>query len=69
MTSCVDCTLTHPREATHVLRYYSRPNAWWIQRVAQPSHTRLYCRWHATVRATQMNAALRRRGAAASEEA
>jgi hypothetical protein len=69
MTPCRDCTLTHPREATHVLRYHSRENAWWIQRVAPTSHTRLYCKWHATVRATQDNAALRRPQAAAKEEA
>jgi len=62
MTPCVDCTLTPPRAATHVLRHR---HAWWrIRRVTQPRHTRLFCRWHATVRATQYNAALRRRGVA-----
>jgi hypothetical protein len=69
MTPCIDCALTHPREATHVLRYHRREHAWWIQRVIPPSHTRLYCRWHATVRGTQLNAALRRPKTAATETA
>jgi hypothetical protein len=71
MPPCVDCTWLHPREATHILRrdrdIYGR--VWRIQRIRDPRHTRLYCHWHATVRATQRNAALRHRQTPAKENA
>jgi hypothetical protein len=59
MTPCRDCTLTQPRTATHRLRYDGSRHAWRILLVKEPTHTRLYCHWHATVRATQLNAARR----------
>jgi hypothetical protein len=59
MTPCVDCTLTHPRAATHNVYFVTRNQAWTICQVKPETWARRYCRWHATVRATQLNAALR----------
>jgi hypothetical protein len=69
MTPCRDCTTTQPRDATHRLRYDWKRHAWSILRVTQPNHTRLYCKWHAIVRATQLNAAIRRPRDAAAKGA
>jgi hypothetical protein len=69
MTPCADCTLAPPHAATHVLRYSWQRHRWWVCRVAPTSHARLYCKWHATVRATQRNAELRRPRNAVKEHA
>jgi hypothetical protein len=60
-TPCRDCALTHPRAATHGLKFDGQSAAWGIAKGRQIARARiLYCHWHATVRATQLNAALRR---------
>ena len=64
MTPCRDCTLTHPRAATHTLYFRPGRHCWEIDSVPRSEPRARYCRWHATVRATQRNAALRRRGVA-----
>jgi hypothetical protein len=65
-TPCRDCTLTHPREATHGLRFDGHSASWGIAKGGQIGQARiLYCAWHATVRATQLNAEIRRPRAAA----
>jgi len=70
MTPCRDCTLAPPRAATHGLTFDGHSASWVIKRVPAIACARiLYCHWHATVRATQRNAALRRQRAAATETA
>jgi hypothetical protein len=65
MTPCTDCTLTHAKAATHVLYFNAWRQCWEIN----PVQRARYCKWHATTRAVQLNAARRRRQNAAEETA
>jgi hypothetical protein len=69
MAPCIDCTLTYPHAATHVLYFVLRQQTWKIYPVPPPEPRARYCRWHATVRAVQRNAAWRRLRPAPKENA
>jgi hypothetical protein len=70
MIPCVDCTTQPPSAATHGLKFDGSSASWVIRRVPNIGAARiLYCHWHATVRTTQRNAALRRRQATTKEHA
>lgn len=60
MTPCVDCTTQPPLTATHTVYFLAPQRRWRIYPVPPLEPRARYCRWHATVHATQLNAALRR---------
>jgi hypothetical protein len=63
MTPCEDCTTQPPRAATHTVYFIARQQRWKSYPVPPPEPRARLCRWHATVRAVQLNADRQRQDA------